>query len=60
MTQKSLVAAALVIVLALSPSVSECITAHKEDSEHRWVMWGWIALVVILALVAGEMMLGGA
>lgn len=62
MTQKSLVAAALVIVLALSPSVSECLRAHRDedDQRHRWLLWSWVTLVVILALVAGEALLGGA
>lgn len=56
MTLKSLLTAAVVIALALSPSVSECIQAHKEDAEHRWILWGWIALVSVLALAFGEQM----
>ncbi len=60
MSIKALTAAALVIVLALSPSISECITAHKEEHSHRWAMWGWVILVIILALIAGEELLGAA
>lgn len=60
MNAKALTAAALVIVLALSPSINECINAHKDEASHRWWLWGWVAVVVILALVAGEELLGGA
>ena len=56
---KALLAAAVVIALALSPSISECIQAHKDDAPHKLMLWGWVSLVVILAVVAGEEILGG-
>lgn len=56
---KGLIAGAAIIALALSPSISECIQAHKDDQPHKLLMFGWVALVVILALVAGEEILGG-
>lgn len=60
MTTKSLLAAAVVIALALSPSISECISAHEEGGTKRVIMWGWIILVVILALVFGEQLFAAA
>lgn len=57
---KSLLAAALVIALALSPSVGECLRAGQEQHPNRYLLWGWAALVVILAVVAGEEILGAA
>lgn len=59
MTTKALTAAALVILLALSPSISECIKEHEQGGR-KWLMWGWVALVVVMALVAGEELVGGA
>ena len=56
---KGLLAAAAIIALALSPSISECIQAHKDDAPHKLMMFGWVALVVLLAVVAGEEILGG-
>ncbi len=58
MTSKALMAAAVVIALALSPSIAECLKAHQEEDGRRWLLWGWVALVVILALTAGETLLG--
>lgn len=57
---KALLAAAVVIALALSPSISECLKAHQEDHPNKPLLWGWVAVVVILAVVAGEEILGGA
>ena len=56
---KGAIAAAAIIALALSPSISECIQAHKDDHPHKLLMFGWVALVVLLAVVAGEEILGG-
>lgn len=57
MSTKALTAAALVILLALSPSINECIKEHEQGGRH-WLLWGWVILVVIMALVAGEELLG--
>lgn len=59
MTTKALTAAALVIVLALSPSVGECLKAHQEDHPNKPLLWGWVGLVVVLALAFGEEFMGG-
>ena len=57
---KALTAAALVIALALSPSISECLQAHEQQHPNRWLLWGWAGLVILLAVVAGEELIGGA
>ena len=57
---KALTAAALVIALALSPSISECLQAHQQGHPQAWLIWSWIGLVVLLALVAGDVLIGGA
>lgn len=57
---KQLLIAAVVIALALSPSVAECVNAHQEDHPQKWILWAWIALVVILAFTAGDVIMGGA
>lgn len=56
---KPLIIAAAVIALALSPSIKECVQAHRDGDPHRFLIFGWAALVVILAFVAGEEILGG-
>ena len=56
---RALLIPAVVIALALSPSISECISAHRDGQSHAWVLWAWVALVALLALVAGEELLGG-
>lgn len=57
---KSLLAAAVVIALALSPSIGECVRAQQEQHANRYLLFGWAALVIILAIVAGEEILAGA
>ena len=57
---KQLLIAAVVIALALSPSIAECVQAHEQDHPRKWVLWAWIALVVILAFTAGDVIMGGA
>ena len=58
LTPRSLVISAVVIIIALSPSVSECVRSHQEGDGHRWLQWGWVALVVVIALLGGEAILG--
>ena len=60
MTVKALLAAAVVIALALSPSVGEVLSAHRDDTHHRWILSGWVLLVIVLALSFGEEMFGAA
>lgn len=56
-----MVAAAAVLVIALSPSIAECVQAHQEGNAHTWVLWAWIVLAVMVAVMFGEtMMKGGA
>lgn len=57
---KPLLAAAVVIALALSPSIGECLKAHQEDHPNRYLLTYWVLLVVILAFVAGESIIGAA
>lgn len=59
MSPKSLVAAAAVLVIALSPSVAECVQSHQERNPHTWALWAWIGLAVIVAVLFGEQMFGG-
>ena len=58
MSVKGLLIAALVIVLALCPSVTECINAHEQGHPRLWLFWGWIILVSVLAVAAGEELMG--
>jgi hypothetical protein len=57
-TPRSLIISAVVIIIALSPSVSECLSDHQQEAPHRWLQWGWVALVVIIALLGGEAIMG--
>ena len=59
MTPKALTAAAAVLVIALSPSVAECVQAHQEGNPHSWILWAWIALAVVIAILFGEQMFQG-
>lgn len=59
MRPKALTAAAAVLVIALSPSVAECIEAHQEEKRHSWALWAWIALAVVIAVLFGEEMMRG-
>ncbi len=55
MTSKGLLAAAVVIALALSPSITECLRTHRDGERHEvWITWAWFALVTILAVLFGE------
>lgn len=58
MSPRALVAAAAVLVIALSPSVAECVKAHKDGEDHAWVLWAWVALAVIVAVLFGEELVG--
>lgn len=60
MSSKALTATAAVLVIALSPSVAECVQSHQEQNPHTWVLWAWIALAVVVAVMFGEQMFGGA
>lgn len=59
MSPKALAAAGAVLVIALSPSIAECIQTHQDGAPHNWMLWAWVALVVAVAVFFGEEMVRG-
>lgn len=59
MSPRALIAAAAVLVIALSPSIAECVQSHQDGNPHTWVLWAWVALAVIVAVLFGETMIKG-
>lgn len=59
MTPKAMVAAAAVLVIALSPSIAECVQSHQDANPHTWALWAWIALAAVVAALFGEQMMKG-
>lgn len=57
-TPKALLAAAAVMVVALTPSIADCATIHEEAPHHAWKLWAWIGLASIIAILFGEAMMG--
>ena len=55
-TPKALLAAAAVLIVALTPSVSDCLAMAEDRPHHLWVLWLWIALAAVIALAFGETM----
>ena len=58
MTPKALLAAAALLVVSLTPSVTDAAEAHEDKPQHRWLIYLWFALVVVIALAFGEVMMG--
>ena len=58
MSVKALLAAAAVMVIALTPSVADCVSIHEDKPQYRWVLYLWIALALAIAVAWGESMMG--
>lgn len=58
LSAKSLLAAAAVMVVALTPSVSDCLQTHDQAPQHSWKLWLWIGIAAIIAVLFGESMMG--
>ena len=57
--QKQLTIAAVVLVIALTPSIADCARAHQEAPHLLPLIYGWVLLAVIVAVLAGECLLAG-
>ncbi len=60
MSIKQLTIAAVVLVIALTPSVADVAACHEERPHQLPLVYGWILLAVVVAILAGETLLGGA
>ena len=58
LSPKSLLAAAAVMVVALTPSVADCLSMHEEAPQHSWKLGLWIGVAAIIALLFGEQLMG--
>ena len=58
MSVKQLTIAAVVLVVALTPSVADVAHAHMSAPHLIPLVWGWIALAAIVALLAGDVLTG--
>lgn len=56
---KGLLAAAALLVIALTPSVADCALVADHSPGKKWMLWGWVALAVVIAIFFGERMMGG-
>jgi hypothetical protein len=54
MTKRQLTIAAVVLIIALTPSVTDLAQAHQENHPSLPLLWGWVALAAVVALLAGE------
>lgn len=59
MTTRALLIAAILLIIALTPSVTDLVQAHQQGAPHTKLLWGWVALAFILALAFGEEITGG-
>jgi hypothetical protein len=57
---KTLTGAAALLVVSLTPSVTDCLKAHSEDAppSHRIIIWAWVALAVVVSILFAEAFLG--
>ena len=57
---KTLTGAAALLVVSLTPSVTDCLKAHSDDAPpaHKWVIWGWVALAIVISTLFAEQFLG--
>ncbi len=60
MTVRQLTIAAALIVVALTPSIADVAHAHTSERHMLPVLWGWIALAVVIALLLGDELTGRA
>lgn len=58
MTPKALLAAAALLVVSLTPSVTDAAQAHEDRPQHRWLIYGWFALVLVICLLFGDQLMG--
>ncbi len=59
LTTKTLLIAAVLLIIALTPSVDDLLQAHQDDKPHRWFLWGWVGLAAVVGLAFGEEISGG-
>lgn len=57
-TRTTFLVAGVLLIIALTPSVSDIIEAHQEDLPHKGLLWGWIVAAVLTAFLFGEVALG--
>lgn len=58
LSPKSLLAAAAVMIIALTPSVSDCLVTHEQAPQHTWKLMLWIGVAAIIAVLFGESLMG--
>jgi len=56
--ERTLLTAAVILIIALTPSIKDVIDAHQEDHPQKLLLWGWIALALVVALAFGEVITG--
>jgi hypothetical protein len=57
-TQTTLLLAGVILIIALTPSVSDMIEAHQTDLPHKGFLWLWVGGAILVAVLYGEVALG--
>lgn len=59
LTPRALLLAAILLIIAVTPSVTDLVQAHQQSAPHLPLLWAWVALALIIALAYGEELTGG-